>query len=50
MMMHSYNPAYLRSKNRGVVLQMFLQHKELSKADITKQSNCNGVNSKTKRH
>lgn len=39
MMMHSYNPAYLRSKNRGVVLQMFLQHKELSKADITKQSN-----------
>lgn len=37
--MRAYNPAYLRSKNRGVVLQMFLQQKELSKADITKHSN-----------
>ncbi len=36
--MHTYIPAYLRSKNRGVVLQMFLQRKVLSKADIVKQS------------
>ena len=37
--MHTYIPAYLRSKNRGVVLQMFLQRNVLSKADIVKQSN-----------
>lgn len=37
--MHAYNPTYLRSKNRGVVFQMFLQQKELSRADITKHSN-----------
>ncbi|MBD5094935.1 MAG: ROK family protein [Subdoligranulum sp.] len=37
--MHTYIPAYLRSKNRGVVLQLFIQHKVLSKADIVKLSN-----------
>ena len=39
MTLHAYNPTYLRSKNRGVVLQMFLRQRELSRADITKQSN-----------
>lgn len=37
--MHTYIPAYLRSKNRGIVLQLFIQNKVLSKADIAKQSN-----------
>lgn len=36
--MHTYIPSYLRSKNRGVVVQLFIQHKLLSKADIAKQS------------
>lgn len=36
--MHTYIPSYLRSKNRGVVLQLFIQHRLLSKADIAKQS------------
>ncbi len=37
--MQSYVPAYLRSKNRGVVYQLLLQYHSLSKADIAKLSN-----------
>ena len=36
--MQSYIPAYLRSKNRGLVLRLFMKHKELSRAAIAKQS------------
>lgn len=36
--MHSYIPSYLRDKNRGLVLDLLMQHKLLSRAEICKYS------------
>lgn len=34
--MKSYIPAYLKKQNRTTVLNLFLEHKELTRADISK--------------
>ena len=38
-MRNTYIPAYIRDKNRGLVLDLFLQNRELTRSEISRVTN-----------